>query len=174
MVVWWECHTRGTFTYKPIHPTRCSGLLILSSAFGRHSPHVTGTHSSIIQILSASSRAPINSSKKASSTCLTMNSPRSGARQITATGMFLFPFSSPHFPYPCAPDVQSLDLTLWPKPRCGNLASILTIAPDGGKSFSVFGPAEENERDNVGGPGGIGKRRTVSCFILILSFPTSS
>ncbi|EIM80868.1 Metallo-dependent phosphatase [Stereum hirsutum FP-91666 SS1] len=54
--------------------------------------------------------------------------------------------------------------TVWSAPnycyRCGNLASILTIAQDGGKSFSVFGPAEENERDNVGGPGGIGKRRT--------------
>jgi len=48
-------------------------------------------------------------------------------------------------------------VTVWSAPnycyRCGNLASILTIRDDedGGKSFTVYDAAQENERDR--GPG---------------------
>lgn len=41
--------------------------------------------------------------------------------------------------------------TVWSAPnycyRCGNMASILTIRENGEKDFTVYGPAEENERD---------------------------
>ncbi|THH17752.1 hypothetical protein EW146_g3127 [Bondarzewia mesenterica] len=41
--------------------------------------------------------------------------------------------------------------TVWSAPnycyRCGNMASILTIREDGKREFTVYGPAEENERD---------------------------
>ncbi|TRM55536.1 Metallo-dependent phosphatase-like protein [Schizophyllum amplum] len=42
-------------------------------------------------------------------------------------------------------------VTVWSAPnycyRCGNLASILTIREDGERCFTVYGAAEENERD---------------------------
>lgn len=42
-------------------------------------------------------------------------------------------------------------VTVWSAPnycyRCGNMASILTIRENGSKDFTVFGAAEENERD---------------------------
>ena len=50
-------------------------------------------------------------------------------------------------------------VTVWSAPnycyRCGNLASILTIRDDedGGRSFTVYDAAPENERDR--GPGGM-------------------
>ncbi|KZV66350.1 Metallo-dependent phosphatase [Peniophora sp. CONT] len=41
--------------------------------------------------------------------------------------------------------------TVWSAPnycyRCGNMASILTIRENGERDFTVYGPAEENERD---------------------------
>ncbi|KAI0297064.1 Metallo-dependent phosphatase [Multifurca ochricompacta] len=41
--------------------------------------------------------------------------------------------------------------TVWSAPnycyRCGNMAAILTIRENGTRSFTVYGPAEENERD---------------------------
>ena len=41
--------------------------------------------------------------------------------------------------------------TVWSAPnycyRCGNMASILTIRANGERDFTVYGPAEENERD---------------------------
>ena len=41
--------------------------------------------------------------------------------------------------------------TVWSAPnycyRCGNMAAILTIREDGTRGFTVYGPAEENERD---------------------------
>lgn len=44
-------------------------------------------------------------------------------------------------------------VTVWSAPnycyRCGNLASILTIGEDGTRSFTVYGAAEENERDEA-------------------------
>lgn len=44
-------------------------------------------------------------------------------------------------------------VTVWSAPnycyRCGNMASILTLADHGERSFTVFGPAEENERDQA-------------------------
>ena len=52
--------------------------------------------------------------------------------------------------------------TVWSAPnycyRCGNMASILTVHEDGTQSFTVYGPAEENERDRVQQAG----RRVVS------------
>ncbi|KAI0315217.1 Metallo-dependent phosphatase [Amylostereum chailletii] len=43
--------------------------------------------------------------------------------------------------------------TVWSAPnycyRCGNMASILTIHEDGARTFTVYGPAEENERDTA-------------------------
>ncbi|KAI0920150.1 Serine/threonine-protein phosphatase 6 catalytic subunit [Taiwanofungus camphoratus] len=42
-------------------------------------------------------------------------------------------------------------VTVWSAPnycyRCGNMASILTIREDGGRNFTVYEAAEENERD---------------------------
>jgi serine/threonine-protein phosphatase 6 catalytic subunit len=42
-------------------------------------------------------------------------------------------------------------VTVWSAPnycyRCGNMASILTIHENGNKSFTVYGAAEENNRD---------------------------
>ena len=42
-------------------------------------------------------------------------------------------------------------VTVWSAPnycyRCGNLASILTVRGDGRKEFTVYGAAQENERD---------------------------
>ncbi|KAH9956682.1 Metallo-dependent phosphatase-like protein [Russula dissimulans] len=41
--------------------------------------------------------------------------------------------------------------TVWSAPnccyRCGNIAVILTVRENGARSFTVYGPAEENERD---------------------------
>jgi len=52
-------------------------------------------------------------------------------------------------------------VTVWSAPnycyRCGNKASILTIHEDGEQSFTVYGAAEENERDK-----GLQTRRMVS------------
>lgn len=48
-------------------------------------------------------------------------------------------------------------VTVWSAPnycyRCGNLASILTIRDDadGGKSFTVYDAAPENEKDSAPG-----------------------
>ena len=56
-------------------------------------------------------------------------------------------------------------VTVWSAPnycyRCGNMASILTLHPDGGRSFTVFDAAEENERDR-----GMQTRRMVSAYVL--------
>lgn len=42
-------------------------------------------------------------------------------------------------------------VTVWSAPnycyRCGNMASILTIHDNGEKKFTVYGAAEENDRD---------------------------
>ncbi len=42
-------------------------------------------------------------------------------------------------------------VTVWSAPnycyRCGNMASILTLRENGEKHFTVFGAAEENEKD---------------------------
>ena len=44
-------------------------------------------------------------------------------------------------------------VTVWSAPnycyRCGNLASILTIEESGSRKFTVYGAAEENERDEA-------------------------
>lgn len=44
-------------------------------------------------------------------------------------------------------------VTVWSAPnycyRCGNLASILTIGENGSRSFTVYGAAEENNRDEA-------------------------
>ena len=41
--------------------------------------------------------------------------------------------------------------TVWSAPnycyRCGNMASILTVRENGEREFTVYRPAEENERD---------------------------
>jgi len=41
--------------------------------------------------------------------------------------------------------------TVWSAPnycyRCGNMAAILIVRENGTRSFTVYGPAEENERD---------------------------
>jgi hypothetical protein len=61
-------------------------------------------------------------------------------------------------------------VTVWSAPnycyRCGNLASILTIRDDedGGKSFTVYDAAQENERDR--GPGNTVPGRPVSVCTL--------
>jgi len=43
--------------------------------------------------------------------------------------------------------------TVWSAPnycyRCGNMAAILTVRENGTRSFTVYGPAEENERDTA-------------------------
>lgn len=52
-------------------------------------------------------------------------------------------------------------VTVWSAPnycyRCGNMASIMTFHDTGEKTFTVYGPAEENERDK-----GMQTRRMVS------------
>jgi serine/threonine-protein phosphatase 6 catalytic subunit len=67
-------------------------------------------------------------------------------------------------------------VTVWSAPnycyRCGNLASILTIRDeeDGGKSFTVYDAAPENERDRA--PGDVLPGRAVSThFSIALSCP---
>ncbi|KAK0497698.1 Metallo-dependent phosphatase-like protein [Armillaria luteobubalina] len=56
-------------------------------------------------------------------------------------------------------------VTVWSAPnycyRCGNLASIMTVHENGEKTFTVYGPAEENARDK-----GMTTRRMV-CLSLI-------
>lgn len=43
--------------------------------------------------------------------------------------------------------------TVWSAPnycyRCGNMAAILIVRENGTRSFTVYGPAEENERDTA-------------------------
>jgi serine/threonine-protein phosphatase 6 catalytic subunit len=43
--------------------------------------------------------------------------------------------------------------TVWSAPnycyRCGNMAAILIVRENGARSFTVYGPAEENERDTA-------------------------
>lgn len=43
--------------------------------------------------------------------------------------------------------------TVWSAPnycyRCGNMAAILTVRENGTRNFTVYGPAEENERDTA-------------------------
>ena len=54
--------------------------------------------------------------------------------------------------------------TVWSAPnycyRCGNMAAILTVREDGTRGFTVYGPAEENERDTAQQQ----TRRAVCCF----------
>lgn len=56
-------------------------------------------------------------------------------------------------------------VTVWSAPnycyRCGNMASILTITESGERAFTVFGAAEENERDQEM----LNGRKLVSAFI---------
>lgn len=77
-------------------------------------------------------------------------------------------------------------VTVWSAPnycyRCGNLASILTIRDeeDGGRKFTVFDAAPENEKDRntMGGGGqlgGIGMLgRPVSVFFCFCAVSSSS
>ena len=55
--------------------------------------------------------------------------------------------------------------TVWSAPnycyRCGNMAAILTVREDGTRSFTVYGPAAENERDAAQQR----TRRAVRCFV---------
>ena len=55
--------------------------------------------------------------------------------------------------------------TVWSAPnycyRCGNMAAILTVQEDGTRSFTVYGPAAENERDAAQQR----TRRMVRCFV---------
>lgn len=55
-------------------------------------------------------------------------------------------------------------VTVWSAPnycyRCGNLASILTVREDGERVFTVYGAAEENERDK-----GMQTRKMVSATV---------
>lgn len=57
-------------------------------------------------------------------------------------------------------------VTVWSAPnycyRCGNMASILTIREDGGRNFTVYEAAEENERDK-----GMQKQRKMVSLIWI-------
>jgi serine/threonine-protein phosphatase 6 catalytic subunit len=43
--------------------------------------------------------------------------------------------------------------TVWSAPnycyRCGNMAAILVVRENGTRDFTVYGPAEENERDTA-------------------------
>lgn len=61
-------------------------------------------------------------------------------------------------------------VTVWSAPnycyRCGNMASIMTVHESGEKTFAVYGPAPENDRDK-----GMQTRRMVSrsCALLLLS-----
>ncbi|KAJ3797786.1 Metallo-dependent phosphatase-like protein [Lentinula aff. detonsa] len=52
-------------------------------------------------------------------------------------------------------------VTVWSAPnycyRCGNMASVMTVHGSGQRTFQVYGPAEENERDK-----GLQSRRMVS------------
>jgi serine/threonine-protein phosphatase 6 catalytic subunit len=56
-------------------------------------------------------------------------------------------------------------VTVWSAPnycyRCGNLASIMTVNEDGSRGFTVYGAAEENERDK-----GMQVRKMVSWLVL--------
>ncbi len=56
-------------------------------------------------------------------------------------------------------------VTVWSAPnycyRCGNLASIMTVHENGEKSFTVYGPAEENARDK-----GMTTRRMVGPYLI--------
>lgn len=56
-------------------------------------------------------------------------------------------------------------VTVWSAPnycyRCGNMASILTITESGERAFTVFGAAEENERDQEM----LNGRKLVSAFV---------
>jgi serine/threonine-protein phosphatase 6 catalytic subunit len=62
--------------------------------------------------------------------------------------------------------------TVWSAPnycyRCGNMAAILIVQENGTRSFTVYGPAEENERDTAQQR----TRRAVS-FLLIICGPSS-
>lgn len=57
-------------------------------------------------------------------------------------------------------------VTVWSAPnycyRCGNLASIMTVKEDGSREFTVYGAAEENERDK-----GMQVRKMVSMAALL-------
>lgn len=58
-------------------------------------------------------------------------------------------------------------VTVWSAPnycyRCGNMASILTINSDGGRNFTVYDAAEENDRDRA-----ITKRKMVRISLFSL------